>query len=290
MNIEIDAYAGFCGGVASAIKLAEQNINAHEKIYCLDEIVHNQAELMRLTKEGLILINEDQFRNIYNAKVLIRAHGEPPQTYQIAQQNNIELIDATCKVVTKLQQKVKHASTEMSAAGGQIVIFGRKDHPEVRGLIGNCQSDIIIIQNEKDLSKIDFQKPIHFFAQTTNSIHRFRELAKEIKKRMKLKYNGKSISFQVHETVCKQVSSREEHLKLFAKKHDVIIFVGGANSSNAKYLFDLCKAQNQYSYFINDASQIDINWFNQAKEVGITGATSTPNWLMEEVKLEIDKL
>lgn len=290
MNIEIDAYAGFCGGVARAIKLAEQNIAKDEKIYCLGEIVHNQAEINRLSKHGLIFINEDQFRKLNNAKVLIRAHGEPPQTYQIAQQNNIELIDATCKVVTKLQQKVKLASEEIREANGQIVIFGRKDHPEVKGLIGNIQAAIIIIQNDEDLSKIDFRKPIHFFAQTTNSIHRFKELAKKIENRMQLEQEDKSISFQIHETVCKQVSDREQNLKLFAKKHEVIIFVGGANSSNAKYLFDLCKSQNQQSYFINDESQIDVNWFSRVKNVGITGATSTPKWLMKEVEQEIDKL
>ncbi len=290
MNIEIDASAGFCGGVARAIRLAEQSIAEDEKIYCLGEIVHNQAELNRLSKKGLIFINEDQFRNLYNAKVIIRAHGEPPITYQIAQQNNNELIDATCRIVSKLQQKVKLVSATMSAVNGQIVIFGREDHPEVKGLIGNIHSAIIVIRNEEDLNKIDFKKPIHFFAQTTNSVHLFRELANKIESRMKLAQNEKFINLKVHETVCKQVSDLEQNLKLFAKKHEVIIFVGGANSSNAKHLFDLCKVQNQQSYFINDASQIDVNWFSEVKRVGITGATSTPKWLMEKVEQEIDKL
>lgn len=286
MQVVIDPHSGFCGGVVRAIRLAEKESSTKGQLYCLGEIVHNQAEINRLSKNGLKFINHEEFEKLKNARVLIRAHGEAPDTYRLAEKNNIELIDATCQVVKRLQHKIKNAAEEMREFNGQVVVFGKEDHPEVISLKGQAVSDVVIIKNKDELSKIDFSRPVRLFAQTTKSVRALEEIEQLIQKRL----NGKGKNFISEKSICKQVSSREEMLILFARDHDVIVFVGGEKSSNAKFLFGICKAQNSNSYFINNEEGVNSDWFKLAKSVGISGATSTPRWLMEKVAEKINAL
>lgn len=286
MKVVVDPYSGFCGGVVKAIRLAEENSATEDQLYCLGEIVHNQAEVARLTTKGLKFINHDEFRKLKNVRVLIRAHGEPPETYKIAGQNGIELIDATCKVVKRLQQKVKKACEKNKDKNGQVVIFGKEDHPEVISLKGQVESDFIVIKSKNELGKIDFARPIHLFAQTTKSITEFEEIKRLIQNNL----IGGNADFEATNSVCNQVSSREEKLLLFARENEVIVFVGGENSSNAKFLFGICKKNNPDSYFVSDETQVNSDWFKGIKSVGISGATSTPQWLMARVAEKIKAL
>ena len=285
MEIKIDPYAGFCSGVIRAIKLAEKDMEQNEQLYCLGEIVHNEAEVKRLSDKGLKVINYENFKVLKNAKVLLRAHGEPPSTYKIAEENNITLIDASCKVVLRLQDKVEKAYSEIVEKDGCVLIFGKKNHPEIISLNGQIQFQAIIIEKISDLDSVDFTKPIRLFAQTTKSVHDFRVLIKEITNRL-----GENADFKFEESICNQVSGRESSMAQFAKKNDIIVFVGGKNSSNARFLLDICKTANPDSYFISDKSEIESEWFDDVKSVGISGATSTPRWQMEDVKFTIEKL
>jgi 4-hydroxy-3-methylbut-2-enyl diphosphate reductase len=285
MEIKIDPKAGFCSGVVRAVRMAEMDLDANGKLYCLGEIVHNEAEVNRLSKRGLQFINSAELANLKNVKVLIRAHGEPPLTYEIAKKNNITLIDASCKVVLRLQDRIGVAFDELKNKDGQLVIFGKKTHPEVIGLNGQIDFNAIIVENENELDKVDYKKPVHLFSQTTKSVHEFRSIVKEIEKRL-----GGNAELTIEESICKQVSGREDSLKKFAGSCDVMIFVGGANSSNAKFLFDICKLENHNAYFISAENDLNVKWFNNIKSVGISGATSTPIWQMEEVKFRIEEI
>jgi len=279
MNIEIDQYSGFCFGVIKAIEKAENYLKTHSKLYCLGELVHNDLEMERLSQKGLITINYDELKKLKNTTVLIRAHGEPPETYEIIKKNNITIIDATCPVVLKLQKKIK--DTYSNNKDRQIVIFGKKGHAEVNGLVGQTENNAIVITDKNDLSKIDFNKPISLFSQTTQSPQKYNEIIKEIKKR--LNTFSTIENFEYYNSICRQVLLRNNKLKLFAQKHDLIIFVSGKNSSNGKVLFEICKSVNKNSYFISTKDEINFLWFNNVNSVGICGATSTPRWLMEEV-------
>ena len=276
MKVVIDHKSGFCFGVVNAINKAEETLAKGEKLYCLGDIVHNGMEVKRLESIGLITIDRQQYFTLKNCRVLLRAHGEPPETYQYAQANNIELIDATCPVVLKLQQRVSKAFRDMQQQNGQIILFGKKGHAEVIALNGQTNNQSIIVEDETDLSKIDTDKPAYLFSQTTKSVDHFNQVAKIIDKKL----NQPLI---VKDTICRQVSNRVPRLKEFAARHDVLIFVGGKKSSNAKFLFDVCKQSNPNSYFISSAEDLHHDWFVGKSSTGICGATSTPQWLMEQV-------
>ncbi len=279
MKIEIDKYSGFCFGVITAIEKAEKILDKNKPLYCLGDLVHNNLEMERLKNKGLITINYEEFKQMHNTTVLIRAHGEPPETYEIAKKNNIKLIDATCPVVLRLQKKIKEKFE--SNKNVQIVIFGKKGHAEVNGLVGQTKDKALVINSINDLDKINFSLPIAIFSQTTQSPNKYREIIKELKKRIN-KY-GKREQLEYINSICRQVSLRDQKLKLFAKKHDVIIFVSGKQSSNGRALFEVCKQVNANSYFISEKEEINFSWFNNANSVGICGATSTPLWLMQDI-------
>ena len=290
MKIEIDNNSGFCFGVVNAIQLAEKELENNNILYCLGDIVHNSAEVNRLKSKGLVTINHEQFRNLKNCKVLLRAHGEPPETYEIAKKNNIQLIDASCPVVLKLQNNIKHGFDDFLKKGGQVVIYGKEGHAEVNGLVGQTNGKAIVIGGLKDLDKIDFSKPINLFSQTTKSIEGFYEVQKEIEKRMIATQGTKEIDFITNDTICRQVSHRQPQLREFVKNHDVVIFVSGKKSSNGRMLFQVCQAENPNTFFVSEQSELKKAWFNEVKSVGVCGATSTPRWLMENVASEIKKI
>jgi 4-hydroxy-3-methylbut-2-enyl diphosphate reductase len=285
MEVEIDTNSGFCFGVVYAIKKAEEELSKFGKLYCLGDIVHNNLEVERLKLMGLITIDYEEFKNLRNCSVLIRAHGEPPETYLIAQKNNIALLDATCPVVLRLQHNIKIGHDDMSSQDGQIIIYGKEGHAEVNGLVGQTNGKAIVVGNVNELDKIDFSKPITIFSQTTQNNESYREIISEIKKRME-KLSGEVV-LTSHDSTCRQVSSRQTELKNFCKKHDVVIFVSGKKSSNGKVLFQVCKEANPRTYFVSELIEVDKIWFNESDSVGICGATSTPRWLMEKISDEI---
>lgn len=287
MNINIDANSGFCFGVVYAIQMAEDELEENGKLYCLGDIVHNNMEVDRLKSKGLEIINHEQLKELKDAKVLIRAHGEPPSTYLIAAQNNIELIDASCPVVLKLQNRVRSGFDATEESGGQLVIFGKEGHAEVNGLVGQTGGKAIVVMTEADLDKIDYTKPIQLFSQTTKSTKGFMNLKKQIEDRIKAAGGDAKLSFEANDTLCRQVSNREPQLKVFAQNHDVIVFVSGQKSSNGRVLFETCKAENEKSYFISEPSELNPTWFENAQNIGICGATSTPMWLMESIQENI---
>ncbi len=289
MQIEIDSNSGFCFGVVNAIQLAEMELDRNETLYCLGDIVHNNAEVERLKKNGLVTIDHEQFKKLKNCKVLLRAHGEPPETYEIAIKNNIQLIDASCPVVLKLQNNIKLGFDSILKKGGQVVIYGKEGHAEVNGLIGQTNGKGIVIGGIEDLDKIDFSKPVNLFSQTTKSIEGFYEVQKEIKKRMSTQ--GKvEIEFISNDTICRQVSHRQPKLREFVKKHDVIVFVSGEKSSNGKMLYKVCKEENPNTYFVSDTNELTSVWFKNINSVGVCGATSTPRWLMDDIAKKIKAL
>jgi 4-hydroxy-3-methylbut-2-enyl diphosphate reductase len=290
MKIEIDNNSGFCFGVVNAIQLAEKELKKNHILYCLGDIVHNSAEVDRLKSKGLITINLEQFKNLKNCKVLLRAHGEPPETYEIAKKNNIQLIDASCPVVLKLQNNIKQGFDVFLKKGGQVVIYGKEGHAEINGLVGQTKGKAIVIGGMEDLDKVDFSKPVNLFSQTTKNIEDFYEIQKEIKKRMIATQGTKEIDFITNDTICRQVSHRQPQLREFVKNHDVIIFVSGKKSSNGRMLFQVCQAENPKTFFVSEQSELKKAWFNKAKSVGVCGATSTPRWLMENVASEIKKI
>ena len=275
--IEIDKKSGYCFGVTRAIAKAEEELKKGVTLYCLGDIVHNALEVERLTNMGLITIDLEQFKNLKNARVLLRAHGEPPSTYEIAKRNNIELIDASCPVVLTLQKKVKRKDKE-SVDGTQTVIYGKEGHAEVVGLVGQTESRAIVIGSKEELDKLDYTKDIHLFSQTTKPLDGFREISELIKKKMQ-----GDAEFISYDTICRQVSNRVPNLKEFAKKHDIILFVAGVKSSNGKVLFAECKKYNPNSHFVSNPQTFDTTVVKDNMSVGICGATSTPRWQMEEV-------
>lgn len=284
MTVEIDENSGYCFGVEFAIQMAEDEMAEGQELYCLGDIVHNSMEVERLYNKGLRTITRDELKNLKDCKVLIRAHGEPPETYQTAINNNIELVDASCPVVLKLQNRVKNAYDLTKNKEGQLVIYGKPGHAEVIGLTGQTSNEAIIITGPDDLGKIDFTKPITLFSQTTKSTQGFYSIKEEIEKR--ISDTGQlSIAddFSANDSICRQVSNREPHMVKFSQKHDVIIFVAGRKSSNGKALHNVCLQNNPRSYFVESEKEIDPNWIEATDSVGICGATSTPTWLMEQV-------
>jgi 4-hydroxy-3-methylbut-2-en-1-yl diphosphate reductase len=284
MKVEIDRKSGFCFGVQNAVEIAEKALLKGEKVFSLGPIVHNDKEVERLSALGLVSIDHEQFLKLKDCKVLIRAHGEPPETYQTAQKNNITIIEATCPIVKKLQSRIKDTWKADRDSNGQVVIFGKSGHAEVVGLLGQIEDKGILVSGPGDLKKIDITKPVRLFAQTTMSIRDYTDFAELIRWEMKKKgITDIDNMLHVNNTICGQVSNREPHLRSFAKKHDVLIFVSGRESSNGKMLFSICRSVNPESYFISSPDEIDREWFKGKKTAGICGATSTPKWLIEKV-------
>lgn len=279
MLIEIDEGSGFCFGVTTAIKKAEEELAKSDSLYCLGDIVHNGREVERLKKMGLITVEHSDLDSLHDTQMLLRAHGEPPQTYMKAERQNIRLIDATCPVVLNLQKRIKKAYEE----GGQIVIYGKNGHAEVVGLVGQTEGTAIVIENLDDAKKLDLSHDIQLFSQTTKSLEGFREIVSYIESNMQ-----EGAHFHYFDTICRQVANRIPNIVEFASKHDVILFVCGKKSSNGKVLYNQCLSVNLRTYMIDDPSEIDFSWFEGIESVGICGATSTPKWLMEECKRRIE--
>jgi len=288
LSVEIDRKSGFCGGVIRAISKAEGFLedNPGVQLYSLGSIVHNEAELERLSRKGLVTVNKADLPSLKGRTVLIRAHGEPPQTYEETEAHGIEVIDCTCPVVLKLQEHIREAYARMAKVGGQIIIFGKVGHAEVLGLVGQTGGNAIVLQNLEMLDKalsegrINTAGPIEIFSQTTKSPSEYQELCKTLKARM-------TGSLMIHNTICRQVASRHEELASFAANHDIIVFVSGKESSNGRVLYDLCRQANARTYRIGNESEIDASWFRDGDSVGICGATSTPKWLLESVASSI---
>ncbi|MES5005875.1 4-hydroxy-3-methylbut-2-enyl diphosphate reductase [Prevotella disiens] len=300
LQIEIDEGSGFCFGVTTAIKKAEEELAKGTKLYCLGDIVHNSMEVERLTQQGLITINHDQLRELHDATVLLRAHGEPPETYELAQKNNIEIIDATCPVVLALQRRIKNQyekngnnitesvekvdleaelKNKQRASTAQIVIFGKNGHAEVLGLVGQTHSQAIVIENFEDVEKLDFNRDIYLYSQTTKSLNEFHRIIEYIQAHI-----SEAAQFRSFDTICRQVANRMPNISSFAAKHDLILFVAGRKSSNGKVLFHECLSINPNSHQVESADEINMEWFDNVQTVGICGATSTPKWLMEECR------
>ena len=278
LQIEIDNGSGFCFGVTTAIRKAEEELAKGSKLYCLGDIVHNGMEVERLHEQGLITIDHEQLRNLHNAKVLLRAHGEPPETYEIAKQNNIEIIDATCPVVLALQSRIKRKWNDSPDA--QTVIFGKKGHAEVLGLVGQTHGKAIVVESLDDVKqKLDFSKDINLYSQTTKNLDEYRRIVDYIQNNI-----SPTAAFKSFDTICRQVANRMPHIAEFAAHHDVILFVSGRKSSNGHALFTRCMEVNPNSHLIEREEEIDYSWFKGAQTVGICGATSTPKWLMEECR------
>ncbi|WP_268035681.1 4-hydroxy-3-methylbut-2-enyl diphosphate reductase [Algoriphagus sp. PAP.12] len=291
MQVTIDKNSGYCFGVEFAIKMAEDEMEQADKLYCLGDIVHNDMEVKRLAEKGLVVIDREQLSELNDCKVLIRAHGEPPETYRTAIENNIELIDASCPVVLKLQHRVKTAFDKMEREKGQIVIYGKKGHAEVIGLTGQTLEKAIVVMEDSDLEKIDYSRPVTLFSQTTKSTKGFYELSRKIEERIQTeKGKVETVDFNANDSICRQVSNREPQLQKFSKENDVIVFVSGKKSSNGKALYQVCLAENERSYFVENETELNREWFNSDDKVGICGATSTPMWLMEQVKNYLESL
>lgn len=286
MKIQIDEHSGFCFGVVNAINAAEKELASHGHLFCLGDIVHNNEEVSRLKKMGMDIIDHSQLASLHQQRILIRAHGEPPLTYQLAQQNNNFIIDATCPVVLKLQKNVQKGYCEMQKKQGQVVIFGKKGHAEVIGLVGQTNDSAIVISSIEEVKKLNFDIPMRLYAQTTQSLQTYKEIVQAIENQYK--EGTDNVDFVWYDTICRQVSNREESLKIFAQAHDVIIFVSGAKSSNGMILYEICKSVNKNSYLVSSVDKIDKNWFTNMESVGVCGATSTPLWLMESVAKQIE--
>ena len=279
IQIEIDNGSGFCFGVTTAIKKAEEELAQGETLYCLGDIVHNGMECERLRQMGLITINHDEMHELHHVKVLLRAHGEPPETYELAHRNNIEIIDATCPVVLKLQKRIKE---QYEQGVGQIVIFGKKGHAEVLGLVGQTQSSAIVIENFDEVTKLDFSCDIYLYSQTTKSLDEFHRIIDYIQAHI-----APSAKFQSFDTICRSVANRMPNISQFAAKHDLVLFVCGRKSSNGKVLYNECLRVNPNTHLVEGPEEIEPQWLEGINTVGICGATSTPKWLMEQCR---DKL
>lgn len=285
MVIEIDTGSGFCFGVTRAICKAEETLETGDTLYCLGDIVHNGKECDRLQRLGLITIDHNTFCQLRNKKVLLRAHGEPPTTYKKAKENELEIIDATCPVVLHLQERIKKEYDLDIEQKKQIVIFGKNGHAEVLGLVGQTNGSAIVIESPDEVEKLDFSRDISLYSQTTKSLDGFRQIVEYIKEHI-----SANASFTFYDTICRQVANRMPHIREFASKHDMVLFVCGKKSSNGRVLFNVCRDVNPRSYMIDAANEINTEWLNNCKSIGICGATSTPKWLMEECKIRIEKL
>ena len=289
MFIEIDEGSGFCFGVTTAIKKAEEELAKGEKLYCLGDIVHNGRECDRLREMGLITINHEEMEQLHDAKVLLRAHGEPPETYELARKNNIEIIDATCPVVLKLQKRIKEQyETSPNLPKGeesQIVIFGKKGHAEVLGLVGQTQSNAIVIESSDEVTKLDFTRDIYLYSQTTKSLDEFNRIIDYIQTHI-----SPDATFKSFDTICRSVANRMPNISQFAAKHDLILFVCGRKSSNGKVLYNECLRVNPNTHLVEDPQEIEAAWLEGIQSVGICGATSTPRWLMEQCRDAIQNM
>ena len=280
VNIEIDSGSGFCFGVTTAIQKAEEELAKGNMLYCLGDIVHNGQECERLKRMGLITINHEEFAQLHNVKVLLRAHGEPPETYELAKKNNIEIIDATCPVVLRLQQRIKREFDNTADSSNKQIVKKRKNgHAEVLGLVGQTRGQAIVIENLSEVNRLDFSKDIRLYSQTTKSLDEFRQIVAYIKEHI-----SPEASFEYYDTICRQVANRMPNIQTFAASHDLVFFVCGRKSSNGKILFQECKKVNPNTFLIDQPEEIDRKMLVGATSIGICGATSTPKWLMEECK------
>lgn len=277
MEVIIDDNSGFCFGVVRAIGEAESALERVGDVYSLGDIVHNRVEVQRLEQIGLHTVSHEDMKNLSGRTLLIRAHGEPPRTYRMAEELGITIIDATCPVVARLQRRLREAYDNMKEVGGSVVLLGKRGHAEVIGLTGQADDDVVVIENEGDLNNVDFTRPIYFLSQTTQSIALFNKLAEDIKMR------AGDVAVTIDDTICRRVAGREALLTDFSKSVDVVIFVCGRKSSNGRVLYEVCRSANPRSFNIEESSEIDLSWLEGAERVGICGATSTPRWLMEQV-------
>ena len=278
IKVEIDEGSGFCFGVVTAIHKAEEELAKGETLYCLGDIVHNSREVERLKTMGLITINREEFKQLKNAKVLLRAHGEPPETYMIARENNIEIIDATCPVVLRLQKRMRQGYLTDSDKKKQIVIYGKNGHAEVLGLVGQTDGKAIVIEKAEEAKQLDLNKSIRLFSQTTKSLDEFQEIVEYFKQHI-----SPEATFEYYDTICRQVANRMPKLREFAATHDLIFFVSGKKSSNGKMLFEECLKVNTNSHLIDNEKEIDPSLLQNVNSIGVCGATSTPKWLMEKI-------
>ena len=277
MEVIIDDNSGFCFGVVRAIGEAESALERVGEVYSLGDIVHNRVEVQRLEQLGLHTISHEDMPRLEGRTLLIRAHGEPPRTYRMAEELGITVIDATCPVVARLQRRLREAYDKMQEVSGSVVLLGKRGHAEVIGLTGQADDDVVVVENEADLNNVDFTRPIYFLSQTTQSIALFNQLAEEIKAR------AKGVTVNIDDTICRRVAGREALLADFSRSVDVVIFVSGRKSSNGRVLYEVCRGANPRSYNVEESSEIDWSWLEGAERVGICGATSTPRWLMEQV-------
>lgn len=278
MQVTIDNRSGCCFGVVRAISRAEEALRQGGTVFSLGDIVHNRIEVQRLERLGLRTVSHDRLPDLAGRRLFVRAHGEPPATFAAARRLGIEVIDATCPVVARLQERIKQAHARMRACNGQVVILGKRGHAEVVGLTGQVEEPTLVIESEADLGRIDFARPIYFLSQTTQSIDLFRHLYACMTAQA-----ADPARVVADETICRQVSGREEHLRDFASAHEVIVFVCGRKSSNGRVLYEVCRSVNPRSYTVEEATELETAWFDGAERVGICGATSTPEWLMREV-------
>jgi 4-hydroxy-3-methylbut-2-enyl diphosphate reductase len=283
-QVEIDTNSGFCNGVVRAIQAAEQELEKGGQLYCLGDIVHNSNEVERLRAKGLITINHDELRQLRNAKVLLRAHGEPPETYRIAQENNIEIIDATCPVVLQLQRKIKKSYDTRCDNKDQILIYGKVGHAEVNGLVGQTNGEAIVLETSDDLEKVDFSRRITLYSQTTKSLQHFAEMVQTIQERTE------KDKFEWHDTICRQVANRIPNIREFARTHDLVLFVCGKKSSNGKVLYEECRSVNENTHLVSDIEELKPTWLEGKSNIGICGATSTPRWLMTQFQARIEEI
>lgn len=285
ITIEIDEGSGFCFGVVTAIEKAEAALAGDAELYCLGDIVHNSDEVKRLADKGMTTITHDDLDRLHDVRVLLRAHGEPPATYAVARKNGISIIDATCPVVLRLQQRIKESYREGAERGRQIVIYGKPGHAEVNGLVGQTDGNAIVVQGMDDLGNIDYSRDVDLYSQTTMSLSGFKEVISEIERRMQ-----PGATFRSFDTICRQVANRVDSLRRFASEHDLVLFVSGKKSSNGKFLYSECHGVNPSTRLISDENDIDPDWLKGIKRIGICGATSTPRWLMERVKVHIGNM
>jgi 4-hydroxy-3-methylbut-2-enyl diphosphate reductase len=290
MKVTIDKHSGFCWGVVRAINFAENELEESQKLYSLGDIIHNLMEIQRLKEKGLETIHQEDLEEIKGGKVLIRAHGEPPETYRVARARGIELIDATCPVVTRVQERIRKHYDD----GYQIVIYGKREHAEVIGLVGQTNGEAIVIKSMEEIEKVDLSRKTVLFSQTTMDKTTFYQIKEELERRTKElvveSFEDNALDFHAKDTICGQVSGRDRKLRVFAQENDVVVFIAGHNSSNGKVLYKICRQANPRTYFVETEAEIQQEWFHGVESVGITGATSTPQWLMEQVRDFIQSL
>lgn len=284
MKIEVDKGSGFCFGVVEAIRRAEERLESDQPLYCLGDIVHNNSEVERLRRKGLTTISHEQFFTMHDTTVLLRAHGEPPEIYTYAQANNIKLIDATCPVVLKLQKRILKSHENGVKDNSQLVIYGKKGHAEVNGLVGQTKGEALVVEGIEDLAQLDYSRPIVLYSQTTKGLDGLYHLTEELKSK------AINVPVKIHDTICRQVANRIPGIRKFAGRFDLVLFVSGKKSSNGKMLFDICSSVNPNTKFISDLNEIEAEWFRNIDSVGICGATSTPKQLLEEVSAYLLKM